>query len=369
MQTTGEISLYFHIPFCNKKCPYCHFYSIPFDPALKGALLNGLTLELLKRKEGLANKKIVSIYFGGGTPSLLDAEDIFNILSLISNKEICEVTLEINPQIDKQKLLSFNQSGINRLSIGVQSFHDPTLLSLGRTHSAKASIECIENANHVGFSNISIDLIYDTPKQNMRSWKMSLKETLKLPITHISLYNLTIEEKTLFFKRKNEISPLLPSPNLSLKLLIEALQAFESANFSRYEISAFAKDNKYSRHNLGYWIGREFFGFGPSAFSFFQGKRFQNHDNLKKYLADLNSDKFPIGFIEELTYPDNIKELLTINLRVLEGFSIKKFNLPEESLMQIEKLKNDGFLEIVDEKYRLTNKGILFYDSVAEHLI
>ncbi len=369
MQTPGKTSLYFHIPFCKKKCPYCHFYSVyPKDSSIKS-----LSSCFLKQLESV-KVQIASIYFGGGTPSLF-GENIGVILEKIKrdhNIQDIEITLETNPEdVTREKIRLFKNAGINRISLGVESFNDEELKILGRNYTAPQAMRSIETIYEGGIENISIDLMYDLPFQTELSFEKSLDYALKMPISHLSLYNLTLEENTPFYKNKDKLKKTMPDSKLSLKLLKKAIEKFSA--WHRYEISAFAKDKKVSYHNIGYWTGRPFLGFGPSAFSYFEGKRYQNVCNTEKYIALVQKDFSPVDFSEKLPYPENVCELLAINLRMLDGVDIEKFQeekpLPKDTLLSIKKMLSSGLLEQEQNIIRLSEKGTLFYDTVAENLI
>lgn len=373
MQTTGKkISLYFHIPFCKKKCPYCHFYSIYHTQENENSYVEAIKKHFEIYKKDIQERKVVSIYFGGGTPTLLSINSIKNILSLIDIQKDCEITIEVNPEdVTDEKITAYKDLKINRVSIGVQSFDDKLLKILNRRHTSKKAKEVIEKFYKSGIKNISIDLMYDIMNQTTSSWKKTLQEIKNIPIKHISLYNLTFEENTPFYKEKDKLQKLQPNEEKSLKLLNDAVLAFDKLNFKRYEISAFAKKGYESIHNSGYWSGREFLGFGPSAFSYFNKKRFQNVCSLKDYISLLNNDKSPISFQEELKYPDNVNELLAINLRLLKGINIKNFEkefgkIPKSTL---EILKKSPFVTFEKNKVKLNEKGLLFYDTLASEII
>jgi oxygen-independent coproporphyrinogen-3 oxidase len=369
--TTGnlEVSLYFHIPFCTKKCPYCHFYVVPNREDLQKCLMEGLRKEWQSISAKLSNKKIVSIYFGGGTPALLAPRFFAEILSWIENRSVdVEITIEANPEELTLSLLEqFRRLGINRLSMGVQSLDDSSLHDLGRIHSAERAKAAILDAASAGFDNLSIDLMYDLPWQTSASWQRTLDALTDLPITHLSLYNLTIEPHTSFFKKKAQLEKVIPEPEASLQLLEMGLAAFEKIGLERYEISAFAKNGLYSRHNVGYWTGRPFLGLGPSAFSYWEGKRFRNCANLQRYRRSLLANESAIDFEEELTYPDNLHELLAVRLRLCDGASAN--NLPPETLTKLQDLEKKRLLLQKDARWKLTDRGMLFYDTVAEVLI
>ena len=361
---SSEASLYFHIPFCTKKCPYCHFYVIPNQLRYHDVLKEGLRLEWEMQRPLLEGKKIVSIYFGGGTPTLFGAQAIGEVLSRIGPVD-AEITVEANPEDGTFELFSALKAvGVNRISIGVQSLDDRSLLVLERTHSAQKARQAISNAHKAGIDNISIDLMYDLPDQTEASWCYTLDQLKDLPIQHMSLYNLTIEPHTSFSKRTLS----LPKPDESLRFLHRAMETMQNLGFDRYEISAFAKAGRESRHNLGYWTYRPFLGFGPSAFSYWEGERFQNMANLQRYTKTLKEKQSPVSFREKLPYPQNFKERLSVGLRLKEGFFLPNEIPPETSSSLIE-LINNGFILQKDNHVQLTERGKLFYDTVATELI
>lgn len=356
------ISLYFHIPFCTKKCPYCHFYVIPNQAPFHKILSEGLALEWQLVLPQIEGKEILSVYFGGGTPSLFGAEGIGPVLARIRKNPDCEITIEANPEESSYELLkSFFDLGINRISFGVQSLDDRSLEQLGRIHSAEKARKAVLDAARAGFKNISIDLMIDLPDQTEESFRYTLDSLNALPIQHVSLYNLTVEPHTTFFKQG--VRPL--SGNASLALLNLGVTKLKEFGFERYEISAFAKPGFASRHNTGYWTGRPFWGFGPSAFSFWNGERFRNMANIQRYVRALREGLFPIDFREKLPYPANEQELLAIGLRRIEGVE----KVPEAAKKTIEKLQREGLLVQKGPRVCLTERGLLFYDTVATDLI
>jgi oxygen-independent coproporphyrinogen-3 oxidase len=374
-----DVSLYFHIPFCSKKCPYCHFFVLPDEEHLKAPFIPALLNEWNLRLPQLAGKRIVSIYFGGGTPTKLSPNAYQTLLQQITHSvELapdCEITLEANPEDVTLELMSaFHSLGINRVSLGIQSLNNEELTQLGRTHNTNRSLQAIQAIHNAGLTNLSIDLMFELPAQTLVSWDRTLKALSSLPITHLSLYNLTFEPQTIFFKKRHQLLPQLPSDEDRLQMLQIAVQALESMGLKRYEISAFAKPNRQSRHNTGYWTGRPFLGFGPSAFSYWQGKRFANVAHFNRYLAQLERGEFPVDFEEYLEYPRNIQELFAINLRLLEGVDLNAFTLAQGPLpavleQAIERLIKMDWLRQTGKQIQLTSLGQLFYDSVAAELI
>lgn len=359
-------SLYFHIPFCNRKCPYCHFYVIPNSERHKEQLLTSLLQEWELIKEKLQDSPITSIYFGGGTPTLFGPEPIFQLIDLVKHKTSdCEITIEANPEdVTVELMTAYKKAGINRVSIGVQSLDNTSLQVLERTHDAQKALDAIWITHDIGIENISIDLMYELPNQTLESFQRTLEAIKPLPITHLSLYNLTIEPHTAFFKR----SLKLPSDDEGLLMLSSAIQALENRGLNRYEISAFAKNGYESRHNLGYWTARPFWGLGPSAFSYMDKTRSRNIANINRYTKALNEGSLPIDFTETLPYPQNVHELLAVNLRVLEGVDLNHFDLPPTTHDKIQTLIDQGYLE-KSPRLKLTEKGALFYDHVATELI
>lgn len=375
-----EISLYFHVPFCTKKCPYCHFFVVLSTPENQEKYMHALSLEWERVRHYLEGYKVVTIYFGGGTPSLLGAEKIQTILSWMQRDGVCmagecEITLEANPEnITLELMKQFKDAGINRVSIGVQSFSDQLLHHIGRTHSAEKSAEAIFATHSAGIDNISIDLMFELPHQSLEQWQKTLGRVSTLPIKHLSLYNLVIEPSTAFYRKKEKISPHIPAANVAKQMLECAVSELSSMGLTRYEISAFAKKGYESQHNVGYWIGRPFFGLGPSAFSYFDGARFSNRANLPLYCKSLMQGQSAIDFREKLPYPDNIKELLAVELRLIRGVDIQGFEkkhapLSEQMHSTLERLIKEGFLEKENTTVRLSDKGLLFYDTVASEII
>ncbi len=384
MPTTGEnanrdVSLYFHIPFCSKKCPYCHFFVLPDQDELKKPFTSALLQEWLLRLPELQGKQVVSIYFGGGTPTKLPPETYVSLLQKIRNSvEIasdCEITLEANPEdVELRRMREYAAAGINRVSIGLQTLQEDELITLGRGHSKQRAIESVLTVAEAGISNISIDLMFELPGQTLASWKKTLEQIATLPISHLSLYNLTIEPHTLFFKQRRALEPQLPSSEERLAMLQHALDFLPSIGLGRYEISAFARPGRHSRHNSGYWTGRPFLGFGPSAFSFWGGERFSNAAHYSTYLSTLAENRLPVTFSEKLAYPHDVQEKLAVELRLCAGVDLDVFakrwgNLPDACLSVCEALVAKGWLEKEGDVLRLTSEGQLFYDSVAVELI
>lgn len=345
---------------------------LPDKELFKEQLLEGLFLEWKKVKPLFAEKNLVSIYFGGGTPFLLGPERIGQLIQLIGAPEGAEITLEANPEnVTREAMEAFAAVGINRVSIGVQTLDAPLLTKLGRLHAPDSATKAVYDTLEAGISNISIDLMYDLPGQTLESWTHTLQQAVKLPIKHLSLYNLTIEPQTVFFKYRQQLEKEVPSDEISLEMLLAAEATLEEAGLSRYEISAFAHPGFHSRHNTGYWTGRSFLGLGPSAFSFWEGERFRNIAHLGRYLEFLKKGESPIDFRERLGSPDGERELVALRLRLIQGIEESDPIIDKETRESLENLCNEKepLLGKNQGRYQLTKKGKLFYDWVASEII
>lgn len=315
-------------------------------------------MEWEKQAHLLEGKEIKTVYVGGGTPALFD-------LSWIPKAR--EVTVEANPANITEELLDrFKSLGINRLSIGVQSLDDAVLKTLGREHTAQKAKEAVELAATY-FPNLTIDLMYEIPGQTLSSWEETLSQVADLPIQHLSLYNLTFEPGTVFYKKRQSLLPLVPKDETNVAMLELAVSRLEQMGLKRYEISAFGRP---SQHNIGYWTARPFLGFGPSAFSHWEGRRFRNERNLRKYAKALQEDQPWIDFEEKLPEDAALRERLAVNLRLLEGVNLKAFPKLTDAIWESVQVGIEKkLLEHTRGVLKLTEKGTLFYDDVGILLI
>ncbi|HXF29311.1 MAG TPA: radical SAM family heme chaperone HemW, partial [Chlamydiales bacterium] len=318
-----------------------------------------------------SKRQLVSIYFGGGTPSLFGQKRLAAILDAIQPSKDIEITIEANPEnITDQLMHEFFAIGINRVSIGVQSFHDGELVQLGRVHGASKAEKAISTTRDAGFENISIDLMYELPNQTSKSWQKTLDVVERLPITHLSLYNLTIEPYTAFHRKEKELKAMMPDEETGAQMYADAISTLENFGLKQYEISAFCKNDLYSRHNIGYWIGREFLGLGPSAFSFFDGKRFQNVAHLIHYCDAIKEKRSPITFTDDVEPLSRKRELLALNLRLNQGVDLVLFEpLEEETQQSIKRLISQELLSQENSRLLLTSRGRFFYDYIASEII
>lgn len=365
--------IYLHIPFCKSKCNYCDFYS-KINLSNIDILVKSEIAELVYRHQYIGSELVNSIYFGGGTPSLLSIHHIYDILNTIRlNYTVsvdCEITFEANPEdLNEEYLYLLFQSGVNRLSVGIQSFNDDILNYLGRRHSSSNLANIISIAKKVGFSNISVDLIFGIPGFQQKDYFKSLNFFKALDVQHISAYALTIEKKTYFHKlmRKNLFSEILE--NEIIEQFNYTIDFFESISFKHYEISNFCKEGYISKHNSSYWSNSNYLGIGPSAHSFNGFSRQWNVSSIKKYCINVSDDGRYFS-IEYLTDIDKYNEYILTGLRtsnginsttILEHFGEVYFNYFVGMLNQ---LINDQLITKLDDSILLTRKGILVSDFV-----
>ncbi len=370
--TGSPLSLYFHIPFCEKKCDYCHFFVLPNQESLKERLEISLKREWDLVEPQLEGKKIPSLYFGGGTPALFGPERIETILSWARPylDEDSEITLEANPEnLDSSDLEAYRASGINRLSLGVQSFSNPLLEILSRQTEKRPIIDAIERAHSMGFDNLSIDLMIEVPNQTLQDVQESVQIACGLPISHLSIYNLTFEPGTVYYKKRSELEPLVGKEEVRREMFTWMCEYLKAAGFEQYEISAFCREGRRSIHNCGYWTGRPFLGLGPSAFSFTEKARYRNPANLSKYEASLSHGQLAYDFSERLDDDAHQREAFLIHLRLLEGVPKEKAPIQKEFREGLAEMIESGLIEETSQNYQLTPRGILLYDEVASHLV
>jgi oxygen-independent coproporphyrinogen-3 oxidase len=374
-------SLYIHIPFCVHKCFYCDFYSIERLNEIESflvALKKEIDLFFEKHPERNSTE-IETIFFGGGTPSLLKASQLGSIFDHL-NKYFnitggAEISLEANPgTMSSEKLLSYKSIGINRLSFGVQSFVDEELKFLQRIHSAKAAYNSILKAKESGFDNISLDLIFALPEQTMQSWEYTLGRAISLDVPHISAYSLIYEEGTPLYGdyQKGRVRRL--ENDLEADMLMKTIDELERAGYEHYEISNYAKNGLKCRHNLAYWQGREYFAFGPSAHGFLSGRRYWNVSSLRKYFGKIDEKELPIKGMEEINSEEKLTEKIYLNLRmgrlnyneIIESFT--DFNFSETSKL-LKKLGDNGYLTVVSDEILLTKKGLMSCDQISVQVL
>ncbi len=369
--------IYLHIPFCKRACHYCNFH---FSTSLanKNDFVSALLKEIKLQQQYLQHEIIETIYFGGGTPSLLTNDELQKIFSSLRNvfkiSRDAEITLEANPDdVTIKKLKEWKNVGINRLSIGVQSFFDQDLQWMNRVHTATQAMESVTNAFAEGFNNITIDFIYGTPALTDINWKKNIDKTIELGVPHISCYALTVEPKTALAKmiKQKEFSDVNQSNQARQFFLL--MDWLKNAGYEHYEISNFAKPGLRSRHNSSYWQGKNYLGLGPSAHSYNGAFRQWNIANNALYIQSLKKDEL-IFEKEELTSTQKLNEYIMTSLRTIEGCDLNyvsnKFGIEKAGkLMESAKahLKNASLI-INASKIFLTDEGKLFADGIAADL-
>ncbi len=365
--------IYIHIPFCFKRCDYCDFFKTT-NISLKSDFLCILEKEIDKNREFIDNITIDTIYLGGGTPSVLKIEEIKTILnSTLKNRDTgeigYEITFELNPDDGTQEYLNeLRKTGVNRLSIGIQSFDDRLLGLLNRRHNAGQARRVVADARKAGFENISIDLMYGLPTMKMETWERSIDEAIGLNVEHISAYHLTYEKGTVFNKKlERGIFNEIPEDESveQFRVLIDKLK---SAGYEHYEISNFSLPEKNSKHNSSYWSGSKYIGLGPSAHSFDGTKRYWNVSDMKRYLKGEFIDKEEI-----LTSADRYNEMVMLRLRTREGITEKEINAIDEEykdyfLKNVKKHILAGDIDVREDRYHITGKGIFISDYIISEL-
>lgn len=331
-----DIELYIHIPFCAKKCSYCDFLSFPAGMSDQKMYIDALIKEIEYSSDKAQDYCVRSVFIGGGTPSLINPQQIEKIMNSVNRlydvAENAEITIEANPcTINAEKLDVYLTSGINRISIGCQSVNDDNLRLLGRLHDHKTFIEAYKAVKSAGFENINIDMMYGLPYQTVEEWQYELEEISELDIRHISAYSLILEEETPMYKLKDELE--FPDEDAVAEMFAGTKRILSANGFQRYEISNYAKSGYESKHNTGYWTGIPYLGLGLGAASYFNDLRWSNTSDIYKYLSLSNG-----GGIEESIQPLSIKdkqsEFVILGLRLTEGISCSCFS---------EKFKEDIF--------------------------
>lgn len=356
-------AIYLHIPFCVKKCEYCDFTSFQGNHALRKQYVEALKKELHFYEHPYYD----TIYFGGGTPSLLEKEDFVSILELLPYDEKTEITVECNPKtLTREKLQDFYEVGINRLSIGVQSTQDSFLKLLGRLHSFEEAEASYRIAREIGFQNISLDFMFSFPKQSLEDLEKDLEEMLRLSPEHLSIYSLIWEEDTPFFEKLQQGIYQKTDNALEAKMYEKILEITKNKGYEHYEISNFAKKQYESRHNRKYWKNQKYLGVGLGASGYISNIRYTNTKNLEEYFQKIEENRLAREEEEELT-----EAMVEQYQCLLEFRQIQEWISIEGSYQKIcEELVVQGYLEKKDEKkYRITQKGLFFFNDMLEYFL
>lgn len=375
-------SAYIHIPFCKSKCNYCSFVSYEGQNAEARARYVKTLLEEIDNF--YKDEPLKTLYFGGGTPSLLTTAQIVSILTLFKFEPDAEITLEINPEtVDVQYLEDLKKAGINRLSIGIQSFNDSILKRIGRIHTAQKAIQTIIEAKKAGFKNISTDFIYGLPEQSLQGFVQDLKTASELGVTHISLYGLKIEEGCKFH---SAMPANLADDDTQADMYLAAIETLEAEGFRHYEISNFAKavevghgtrtregnnETFTSRHNLNYWNDAEYYGFGAAAHGYIGGVRYSNYADLKEYQNKFDQKEF----LQALNKKERLEETIFLGFRRCEGINTAKINkdfgidFDSQFNETLKKYSETGHLIKTPDGWRLSNEGFLLSNSILSEFI
>jgi len=379
-----NLAFYIHIPYCVKRCGYCDFNT--YTPAelqiteglaqISNSYIDLLVKEIEFARNQVGESAIVpSIFFGGGTPSLMEASDIKRVITAISEQfkldSIAEVTLETNPDtVTKEKLKQFYDAGINRISFGMQSSVLHVLKTLDRTHNPENLPQVTKWASEVGFKEISVDLIYGTPGESKQDWQQSIDSALALPISHISAYALIVEEGTKLAAQIKRGEIAKPDDDLTAEKYIMADKAFTAAGFNWYELSNWAKPNSQSKHNLAYWLGHNWWGIGPGAHSHIDGKRFWNVKHPNLYKQKIQANETVVLESEVLESSQVESERLMLSIRLPQG--LEKNTLNNQQILELTDYVNSGHLDQENwnlGRATLTLDGRLIADRIVREIL
>ena len=368
--------IYIHIPFCKQKCSYCDFHFSTTFHKYRAEMIESICKEIICRKDYLANQVVETVYFGGGTPSLLTKDEFEQVLNSIKTtfnlSADLEFTVEANPDdINKNTLQDWKQIGVNRLSIGLQSFREEDLRWMNRAHNRSEALNCVSLAQEEGFDNLSVDLIYGLPNLSTQDWKKNIQHVIDMKVPHVSAYCLTVEEKTSLHQmvKNNKIKPASEDEQSDqFNLLIDTLA---ENGMEQYEISNFSKLGKHSIHNSNYWTGKHYLGIGPSAHSFNGTSRSWNISNNQQYIKKVaNNEKW--DEIEILSKENQFNELLMTGLRTKFGVDTKKlkeiFPFPIKFQTTLSQFIDNSWITEDGSNIRLTQEGKLKADFIASEL-
>lgn len=371
--------IYVHIPFCRKACTYCDFH-FSTNLSRKAEMVEAISREASLRKDFFATKKpLDTLYFGGGTPSLLQKEDWETLLSNLHHefdfKEGFEFTVECNPDdLTQENLLTLRETGVNRLSIGVQSFRDEDLQLMNRSHNAGQARNSILWAREAGFENLTADLIYGMPNMDLNTWQENVETMLSLGVNHISAYALTVEEKTALSYQVEKGAVQIPEDETYEEHYFLLIDLLKAAGFEQYELSNFALPGHLSKHNSSYWHGEPYLGLGPSAHSFQGNTRLWNLANNAHYIQKIQKDELPAESSEELSAKDQVNEYLLTHLRLSQGIDLNELqekhghDLMKASRPEIEVYQEEGLMVREGPNLRLTRSGKMLSNAIISEL-
>ena len=373
--------IYVHIPFCTRNCHYCHFVTAPFNREITERYKSSLVKEIALYEGNAENTvQVDSIYIGGGTPSLLDAENVEEILQAcrdhFSVSEDCEISLETNPDtLQKEKARSYSKAGVNRISVGVQSFHDRELEAIGRLHTVDSVTESVSILRETGFDNINLDLLLGVPLQTPESWRENLQKIPEYGFTHVSVYMLDLDEPCRLSSAVSDGSVTVAEDDVVADLYLETIDILDSYGYQQYEISNFAKPGYACRHNLKYWMREPYIGFGLASHSFDGCSRYANLRDMKKYFQALDAFCLPVEWRKSLGKKEALAETLFLGLRLNKGirWTLLKQKYGESCLQEYEdflrRLCNEGLVKWVNSTVKLTPNGMLLSNEIFQHFV
>lgn len=368
--------IYVHIPFCKQACHYCNFH---FSTSLRhrDEMVAAICKEIDLQQDFLTDKKLTTIYFGGGTPSLLETSEINQILERLSKnytwEDNIEITLEANPDdITSDKISKLKAGGVNRLSIGIQSFIDTELLASNRAHNSNESLQAVQICQDAGIDNLSVDIIYGMPGSTQETWQYNIDKALELDVDHISSYALTVEPKTVLEHMVKKGTILLPEEIVVSRQYLQLIHSLTTAGYDHYEISNFAKPQKYAVHNTNYWRSVPYLGLGPSAHSYQPTFRQWNINNNAKYIESISQGIVPLER-EQTKYADQFNEYIMTRLRTMWGIDLVELENTFSSQLSnvhrdIAEYVESQHVILIDNHYRLTPEGRLLADRIASDL-
>ena len=371
-----KAGLYIHIPFCKVKCVYCDFYSITKKEEQIPLFTECLLKEIDSYKDYTGKWTFETIFFGGGTPSLLPAKYLEQILQKLhdtfNTSKVKEITLEANPgEASLEHLKDIRKLGVNRLSMGFQSFDDKILKVLGRLHKSKDCFKTFKNARKAGFDNINTDMIFNIPDLSVENWKKDLNKLLELKPEHISAYSLTVEPSTKLFNLVKNGRLLMPLERIDIEQYLLTGDILSKHGYNHYEISNYSLNNKECKHNLHYWNLSPYLSFGPSAHSYNLSERWWNYRSLDKYINKISQNTLPVEGKEKLDYRDKYNELILNGLRLSKGVSIENaknhFNGKFNDYIQSIQNKWDC-LKVDEDTIKITKNGSLFVDEISSDM-
>ena len=379
-QDLKPLGIYVHVPFCRSKCEYCDFYSLGggLNQESMDLYLQAVLTHIKEAAQRAVGYSVDTVYFGGGTPSFFGAQGLIRILAEIDRRFLlekgAEITLEANPDtVDAQELGKLRRAGFNRISIGVQCDDDAMLKSLGRPHTYKQAQMAVSQARRVGFTNVSVDLMFGLPNQSRESWMNTLRNVMALKADHISCYGLKVEPNTKLYEYRDCAN--LPDDDAQADMYYYAVETLESFGYRQYEISNFCLPGMECRHNMKYWTGKPYMGFGPAASSDFGGKRYTAAPNLDRYITGIMEQGVILSECESIPLRERAGEYLMLRLRTAHGIEENEYQqtylLPFEPLEKLLGVYEQRGLAQKEEsgRWRLTPKGFMVSNSILVQLL